>query len=157
MNSTRCDRQFFANVAVGETFVGTDGTTLTFASGNETVETPAGRFEKCQLWVTDQWDGDYGREIYKSYYKDGVGIVRHEHTSGDVTEARVLKAYTIKGGKGLLPVAQGNTWEYASEYEPVFVADQLCFTVSYADDKRVILASYTEVERLQTVLDADRT
>lgn len=149
MNSTRCDRQFFANVAAGETFVGTDGTTLTFASDNETVETPAGRFEKCQLWVTEQWDGDYGREIYKSYYKDGVGIVRHEHTSGDVTEARVLKAYTIKGGKGLLPIAQGNTWEYASEYEPVFVADQLCFTVSYADDKRILLASYTEVERRQ--------
>lgn len=149
MNSSRCDRQFFADVVEGKTLVGSDGTTLTFVSSNETVDTPAGRFENCQLWVTEHWECDYGKEIYKSYYKDGVGIVRHEHTSGDVTEARVLKAYTVKGGKGLLPFAEGNAWEYASEYDPQFVADQLCFTVSYADDKRVILASYREVERLQ--------
>ncbi len=148
MNASRCDRQFFADIAVGETFTGSDGTTLTFSSDNETVETPAGRFENCQLWITRHW-GHNGNDIFKSYYKDGVGIVRHEHTCVGVTEARVLKAYTVKGGKGLLPFAEGNTWEYVSENDPQFVADWLCFTVSYADEKRVVLASYSEAERLQ--------
>ena len=148
MNSSKCDYRFFADIAVGETFIGSDGTTLTFASSNETVDTPAGHFENCQLWITEQW-GYSGKDVFKSYYKDGVGIVRHEHTNVGVTEARVLKAYTIKGGKGLLPFAEGNTWEYVSEHDPQFVAYQLCFTVSYADEKRVVLAAYSEAERLQ--------
>ena len=148
MNASKCDCRFFANIAVGETFTGSDGTTLTYQSSSETVDTPAGRFENCQLWVTEQWDYS-GKDVFKSYYKEGVGIVRQEHTNVGVTEARVLKAYTIKGGKGLLPFAQGNTWEYESEHDPAYVACQLCFTVSYADEKRVVLAAYSEAERLQ--------
>ena len=148
MNSSRCDRQFFADIAVGETFVGSDGTTLTFASSNETVDTPAGRFENCQLWVTKQWLQGDNKEVFKSYYKEGVGIVRHEHICDGVAEARVLASYCIKGGEGLLPFAKGNTWEYTSEYDPQSVAIRLSVTVSYADDKQVVLTSYDEVERL---------
>jgi len=147
-NSSRCDGRFFTDIAVGETFVGSDGTTLTFCSDGETVDTPAGRFENCQLWVIQRWTEGDGRETFKSYYQDGVGIVRHEHTCDGVTEARVLKACTIKGGKGLLPFAEGNTWEYVSEHDPQFVADGLSFTVAYADEKRVVLGVYKEVERL---------
>ena len=148
MNSARCDRQFFAPIDLGETFVGSDGTTLTFCSDAETVDTPAGRFENCQLWVTKQWLQGDNKEVFKSYYKDGVGIVRHEHICDGVAEARVLASYCIKGGKGLLPLTEGNTWEYTSEYDPRFVKAQLSFTVSYADDRKVILTSYDEIERL---------
>ena len=147
-NSSRCDGHFFADVSLGESYIGSDGTTLTFASDNETVNTPVGRFDGCQLWITKQWN-DSGKSVYKSYYKDGVGIVRHEHTMDGVTEVRVLASYNIKSGKGLLHFGEGNTWEYASEYNSEMIVSELKFTVSYADDKKVILSSWENVERLK--------
>ena len=140
-NSSCCDGKFFADISLGETFEATDGATLTFASDNETVETPCGKFENCQLWITKLWDSD-GKSIFKSYYKDGVGIVRHEHTKEDITETYSLKSYHVKNAKGLLPLDEGNTWEYASQYAPEFVASELVFTVSFADDDKVIFSSW---------------
>ena len=88
-SSSRCDGKFFADISLGDTFVGTDGTTLYFASNSETVETPCGKFENCQLWITKLWDE--GKSTFKSYYKDGVGIVRHDHTNDGITESYLLK------------------------------------------------------------------
>lgn len=147
-NSSACDGYFFADIAVGESFVGSDGTTLTFASDCETVDTPAGRFEGCQLWITKQWK-DRGKSVVKSYYKDGVGIVRHEHTTDGVTDVRVLKSYTVKGGKGLLPFSVGNVWEYAAEYDPEAIAAELTFAVEFANEERVLLSSFGKLERLK--------
>ena len=147
-NSSACDGYFFADIAVGESFVGSDGTTLTFASDNETVDTPAGRFEGCQLWITRKW-GDWGKSVAKSYYKDSVGIVRHEHTIDGATDVRVLKAYNVKGGKGLLPFSVGNTWEYAAEYDPEAMISELTFAVEFADEERVLLSTFGRLERLK--------
>lgn len=147
-NSSACDGYFFADIAVGESFVGSDGTTLTFASDCKTVDTPAGRFEGCQLWITKQWN-DWGKSVVKSYYKDGVGLVRHEHTTDGVTDVRVLKSYTVKGGKGLLPFSVGNVWEYAAEYDPEAIAAELTFAVEFADEERVLLSSFGKLERLK--------
>ena len=110
-NSSRCDNRFFADIALGQTYVALDGRTLTFVSDNETVETPAGRFEGCQIWVTRFWNDD-GKQVFKSYYKDGVGIVRHEAIHDGVTDAYSLKSYEIKGGQGLLPFAKGKLYIY---------------------------------------------
>ena len=140
-NSSCCDGKFFADISLGETFEATDGATLTFASDNETVETPCGKFENCQLWITKLWDSD-GKSIFKSYYKDGVGIVRHDHTKEDITETYSLKSYHVKNAKGLLPLDEGNTWEYASQYASEFVASELVFTVSFANDDKVIFSSW---------------
>ena len=145
-SSTRCDGRFFADIALGETFVGTDGTTLFYASDNETVDTPAGRFDGCQLWVTTSWNND-GKSTFKSYYKEGVGIVKHEHSLGGISESRLLKAYKVKNPKGLLPLDEGNTWEYESEYVPDVVSSELVYTVSFADEDKIILSSWANMCR----------
>lgn len=149
LNSSRCDGRFMdKNLIVGETYTGSDGTTLTFASDRETVETPCGTFEDCQLWITRQFD-DYGNGTSKSYYKSGIGIVKHEHTLDGFTDVRVLKDYHLAGGDGLLPMAAGNTWEYSGEYAPDVMQTHLTFQVSYADEKAVILSSGMDIERLK--------
>ena len=144
--SARCDGKFFADIAIGETFEGTDGTTLFYASDNETIDTPAGRFDSCQLWVTTSWNGD-GKSTFKSYYKEGVGIVKHEHSLGGISESCLLKAYKVKNPKGLLPLDEGNTWEYASEYAHDVVSSELVYTVSFADEEKIILSSWANMCR----------
>ncbi len=144
-NSSRCDGRFFADIGVGETFVGSDGTTLTFVSDSETVNTPAGCFDNCQLWVIKNFD-DLGKSVFSSYYKDGVGIVKHVHNNDGILEARYLKSYKVQGD-GLLPFVEGNVWEYASEYDESAVLAEASIKVSYADSERIILSSWENVER----------
>ena len=43
-------------LAVGESIKGSDGMTLTF-EGREDTDTPAGRFEDCEVWVTRHPEG----------------------------------------------------------------------------------------------------
>ena len=145
-SSSRCDGKFFADIALGETFVGTDGATLSFASDSETVQTPCGKFENCQLWITKLWDND-GKSVFKSYYKDGVGIVRHDHTNDGITESYLLKDYHVKNQKGLLPFDAGNTWEYVSGHDPETITSELIFTVSFANEEKIILSSWENVIR----------
>lgn len=145
-SSSRCDGRFFADISLGETFVGTDGATLSFVSDSETVETPCGKFENCQLWITKLWDDD-GKSVFKSYYKDGVGIVRHDHTNDGITESYLLKDYYVKTQKGLLPFDAGNTWEYVSGHDPEAISSELIFTVSFANDEKVIVSSWENLIR----------
>lgn len=147
-SSSRCDGKFFADISLGETFVGTDGTTLSFASDSESVETPCGKFENCQLWITGLWDYD-GKSIFKSYYKEGVGIVRHDHTNDGITESYLLKDYHVKTQKGLLPFDEGNTWEYVSGYAPEVISSELIFTVSFANDEKIIVSSWDNAIRFK--------
>ncbi len=148
-NASSCDGNFFADIAVGENFVGSDGTKLTYLSNNETVDTSAGIFENCQLWEVRRWRDNAIKVVCRSYYKDGVGIVRQDLTADGVTEIRTLKTYDIKGGKGLLPFAQNNTWEYVSDYSPDIVSSELKITVAFADDERILLSCWSNTERLK--------
>ena len=147
-NASSCDGYFFADISLGEGFVGSDGTKLSYISDNESVDTPAGRFECCQLWETRRWT-DFGKTVCRTYYKDGVGIVRQEHTTDGVTSARTLGAYEIKGGSGLLPLFPGNTWEYVSEYSPDVMSAELKITVCFADDERIILSYWENTQRFK--------
>ena len=145
-NACRCDGNFFADLSLGETFVGTDGTELSYISDNETVTTPAGIFESCQLWVTTAWGSD-GKSMFKTYYKEGVGIVKQVHTAANVSDTYTLKSYQVRKPHSLLPMDQGNTWEYASEYDPEVVASELIFSVSFADEEKIILSSWENMIR----------
>lgn len=147
-NASRCDGRFFADLSLGETFVGTDGTTLSFISDSETVETPCGRFEGCQLWITKFWDDD-GKSVFKSYYKDGIGIVRQDHTGDSITESYLLKDYHVKTQTGLLPLDIGNRWEYIYQHAPETVACELIFTVPFANDEKVIISSWANIIRFK--------
>lgn len=146
INSSKCDGCFFADIEVGESVVGTDGTILTYASSSETVTTPAGEFDGCQKWVTTVFSS-FGRSVFTSFYKNGVGIVKHEHTSDSITDVRLLSAYNIKSGSGLLPIGEGNTWEYSAEYDLDVISLSLKFAVAYADEKKVIVTSFADIHR----------
>ena len=145
-NASVCDGFFFADVAIGEFYRGSDGTILSCLSEGESVDTPVGRFENCVLWEARRWM-DLGKTICRTYYKDGVGIVRQEHITDGTTDIRTLCAYDLKGGEGLLPLCQGNTWEYTSDYSEDVVSAEAKISVSYADDSRVIVSTWRNTER----------
>jgi len=147
-NASSCDGQFFADISVGENYIGTDGTKLSYVSDNESVDTPAGRFDGCQLWEVRRWT-DTQKIVCRTYYKENIGIVRQELTTDGVTESRTLRAYEIKGGKDLLPLFPGNTWEYAPSYSPDTVLSELKIKVDYADEERIIVSYFENTERLK--------
>ena len=146
-NAASCDGRFFSDIKTGETHIGSDKSTLSFVSDSETVNTPAGRFENCQLWVVKLWN-DYGKHTYKTYYKDGIGIVRQVHINDGVTESVVLAEFEIKGGNGLIPFAEGNNWKFELE-TPVNGLDyELRFIVECADEEKVMLTLWRDIHRI---------
>ncbi len=147
-NAASCDGQFFADIHVGETHTGTDGTTLSYLSDNESVDTPAGRFDGCQLWEVRQWTSTQ-KIVCRTYYKEGVGIVRQELTTDGATDSRTLSAYEIKGGEGLLPLFPGNRWEYAPSYAPDIVSSEIKIMVNFADEERILVSYFENAERLR--------
>ncbi len=59
-------------LAAGEYMTGSDGTALLFESDNETVVTPAGTFDCCQLWTTKSHALYTGVSVYKAYYRTAL-------------------------------------------------------------------------------------
>ena len=146
-NASGCDGYFFADISLGETFVGSDGAKLTYISATESVDTPAGSFENCQLWEVRRWT-DTQKIVCRTYYKDGIGIVRQDLTTDSITDTHTLQAYTIQGGTGLLPLFSGNTWEYATDYPADTVLSELKIAVAFADDTRILLSHWENTERI---------
>ncbi|MBE6598282.1 MAG: RNA polymerase sigma factor [Ruminococcaceae bacterium] len=137
------------SLSVGESFTASDGATLTFISDCETVVTPSVTYDGCALFVTRVTDKYEGPVCVKVWYKDGVGIVRFQRTVDGFTDCRVLSSSRIVGGGGLLPLAVGNTWEYAHEYNPEVMDSRLSLTVAYADDDKAVITSEHLIERLK--------
>jgi len=81
-------------------------------SMDETVTTPAGRFENC-LHI-EKTDND-GYTVH-AWYADSVGLVKI--TDGDSVSDKVLASCEIKGGSGFFPCAVGNTWRYENPVKP---------------------------------------
>ncbi len=146
-NAASCDGCFFADIAVGETHVGSDGTKLSYISDNATADTALGKFEGCQLWEIRRWTYKE-KYVSRTYYKDGVGIVRQENTADGATVTRTLMAYEIKGGTGILPLFPGNSWEYDSDYSADSISTELKFEVAFADEKRMILTRFENTRRI---------
>lgn len=144
-NASLCDGFFTVDgLKVGESYTGSDGTTLTFADDNATAETPCGVFEGCELWITK-----HNKATNKTYFKKGVGIVRQNRKCHGYEEVRMLKSYTIVGGDGLIPCASGNTWEYTADYNAEFIKQSSVFTVCHADKNTVMISYRFSVERLK--------
>ena len=149
-NASRCDGWFFdEKMAVGETRRTSDTTGLTYASAGEEVETPCGVFSDCRLWITKWIQTHCGYCVCRTWYKDGVGIVKQERISDGFADVRLLKNYQIVGGNGLLPMAAGNTWEYADAYDHNCMVSELRITVTHADEDSVMIASADRIERFR--------
>lgn len=137
-NAAACDSLLYDEIMkVGDVYRSTDGkSTLTFLETGVTVETPCGIFEGCEVWLTDSKERD---SYTKTYYKDGIGIVKSEHNCEDDTETRTLKSYKIVGGIGKIPFAAGNRWEYdASNFDSRFYDHKNVFEITSFDGKEAV-------------------
>jgi len=148
INAAFFEHRFFANISVGESVVNENGSKLEYVSSSETVHTPSGIFENCHLWKHSYTGSTYEARIIMSWYKDGVGIVKQSHIENGQTESMLLKSYNIVGGKGLLPFAVGNTWDYIGEYDESIIKATSSYRVEYTDASKVILSSKHLVRRL---------
>ncbi len=146
-NASSCDGHFFADISLGESYVGSDGTRLTYISDNESVSTPAGSFDNCKLWEVRRFT-ETQKIVCRTFYKDGIGIVRQDHITDGTTDTHILGTYEIKGGSGLLPIFPGNTWNYDTAYSPDAIKSELSITVSYADDDRILISYWENTERV---------
>lgn len=109
-------------------------------SNTETVETPAGTFENCELWE---------KEGNLFYIKPGVGIVKCISESSYYCGTVLLGEYTIKSGSGKMPFGTGNRWVYVSE-DPDCVDLYEEYEVIYSKgDERVTLTNYAHAARIK--------
>ncbi len=122
-----------------------DGASLSLVADGVSVETPCGRFEHCQHWRTTTAKG----AVCDTFYAEGVGIVRQDSLLSEGYRAvRVLTDYEIRGGKGFLPIAVGNRWQYTGDYDERYARKRLCYEIVGADEQAVTLSEYFETERL---------
>ena len=147
-NASRCDGKFFADIPVGEEYIGSDGSKLIFVSDNEKIDTPAGVFENCQLWKTIYTHTTYDVSVYLTWFKENVGIVKQSHSLCGNTESMLLKSYEIVGGRGYIPFVMGNKWGYVCEFDPKYVISESSYEVVYADESSVSVACDEYTERI---------
>ncbi len=100
------------SLKVGESLKVGDSS-LTYTEEGVTVDTPAGCFKNCSVYT---FEGSYfGNTFCRTWYCPGVGIVKQSYVRYDVRHTLLLSSYCICGGEGLLPLSEGNRWEYVYE------------------------------------------
>ena len=141
----RVDGGFYRNGAKpGDTFTLSEGG-LIFVSDNETVITPAGTFDGCELWESRP-QSTYYMSVYRTYYKRGVGIVKYEVCSSNITESAVLASYKTAGDQ-LLPLEPGNEWEYVRDGgDSLDIMIKL--RVEYNDGKKANMSAVSYIDRV---------
>ena len=144
-NASRCDCIVYdENMQPGDTYVCSDKkSTLEYRENGITVETKAGVFENCSLWI---FKGDrYGLTYCETYICPGVGIVKQRSERYEEDNVWELTAYTVKGGNGLIPFEKGNRWEYAPlpTDGPVIAADSYFEVISCESNTFVVTAGHT--------------
>lgn len=112
-NAGRCDCVICdENMLPGDVCVCSDKkSTLEYRQDGITVETKAGIFENCSLWI---FTGErYGLTNCETYICPGVGIVKQHSVRYGAETTWELTSYTVNGGSGLIPFEKGNRWEYS--------------------------------------------
>lgn len=110
---SQCDSLIYdPEMKVGDVLVSSDKKmTLTYKEAGVTVETPAGVFENCSVYVLE---GErHGLKFTETAFCPNVGIVRQRVERNSGLHDWRLAAYTVNGGEGLIPFAAGNRWEYS--------------------------------------------
>ncbi len=140
--STLCEGHFFIpDAQVGDSYTSLDGKSrLTFEQDGVSVNTPCGLFTDCEIWRTES--PRFLKTTVKTYYKDGVGIVRQDISSYQIYTC-VLTGYKIVGGSGLVPLAVGNSWDYQLEgLKPAYTQYAYHREVTYADEHRAVVMEH---------------
>ena len=129
---SRGARMFYdTDMADGETFLDSDGTSMTLVDRTSDVITPAGTFVSC-LHVHTEGDGHLNTD---AYYADGVGLVKAVMTDTVLGRAEIyeLKQYTVNGGDGYFPFAEGNRWIYENPELPAFLYQAFDCEIRWTD------------------------
>ena len=138
-NMSACDSVILdLGMSVGDKTISADGT-VTYLSNNATCTVPAGRFDGCSVFA---WNGErYGQTYAETYLCPGVGIVYQKIMSGGEVYEWELEKYRINGGKGLIPFAAGNRWEYSQPAEDMVYCkeESNIFEVTAFDNNAVTL------------------
>ena len=143
-NAGRCDGHFtISDGKIDDSIIGSAGQVLTFEGDNITVETPCETFTECQCYRLQT-----ETMLYRTYYKDGVGIVKQEKYHQNRMEVRWLKKYTIVGGDGLFPCCTGNRWEYTADFDKKYIGYESHLEMVYADETDMMLSFRYHTERL---------
>ncbi|MBE6891576.1 MAG: RNA polymerase sigma factor [Ruminococcaceae bacterium] len=118
----------------------------TFKADGVTVETPAGIFENCKVFV---FEGDhYGLTYCETYFCPNVGIVRQKITRYNGMNEWLLASYKVSG-EGIIPFAVGNKWEYSVvEPEGVKIRVENVFEIIGCDENKADFKAYAVVETL---------
>jgi tetratricopeptide (TPR) repeat protein len=111
-NCSQCDSLIYdPEMKPDDTKISSDGKlTLKFAQSGASVDTPAGHFNDCDVFMLD---GErYGLKYAETYFCRGIGIVKQIVERNGRKSIWVLSSYQIKGGEGMIPFAAGNRWQY---------------------------------------------
>ncbi len=100
------------DMTVGDVVTSSKGDTLTYQEKGVTVETPAGVFENCSVFI---FEGDIEGITYcETAFCPNIGVVQQRAIWYSIPTTWKLESYTIQGGTGLFPFAAGNRWSYTS-------------------------------------------
>ncbi len=140
--ASRCDSLIFdPAMKLGDVRKSSDGkVTLTFAEVAD-VETPAGVFENCAIFVRESASGDYFRHA-KTAFAKGVGIVAQTADGFGTTREWVLTRCNLRG-EGDFPLEVGNRWEYACTNPPegeIFDVENY-YEITSASGGRIVVES----------------
>ena len=111
-NCSLCDNLIVdPTMQCGDTRVSSDGQTkLTFLRDGETVSTKAGVFENCKVFTITDATTSYLTYV-ETAFCNGVGIVKQISHGWDGECVWELENYKADGD-GVLPLCEGNYWEY---------------------------------------------
>lgn len=138
-NAAEFDGHFtMPGLKVGENYL----EKLYFTDDNASVETPAGKFEGCEVWTVRN---NFEQRV--TYYKDGVGIVRLDFIRDGYATVYMLSSYTVNG-TGLLPLETGNEWRYNVKNDGSLLSE-LVYRVDSAADGRILLCGISETSRTE--------
>ena len=91
--------------------------TLTCVSTDATVSTACGDFYGCvEMHTHNPPDRKYlPAPVFVAWYKRGIGLVAFgwKQEDGEPFGITSLSSYTVNGGHGLIPLCEGNVWNYA--------------------------------------------
>lgn len=141
-NCSQCDSLIYdPEMKPGDMKASSDGRmTLRFARSGVSVDTPAGRFDGCDVFTLD---GEYhGLKHTETYFCRGVGIVKQNVEREDRRNTWVLSSYEITGD-GMIPLAPGNRWQYEClTRDPAIECErENIFEVTGCHDGRAAVAS----------------
>ena len=137
---SRGGRMFYnTDMAVGEVFRDSDGTTMTLVSRSAFAGTPAGVFLDCMHIHTD---GDNNLST-DAYYAKGVGLVKAVMTDTVQNKVEIyqLKSYTVNGEDDYFPFAEGNRWIYENPELPPYLCQAFDCEIRWTDGEHATLST----------------